>query len=58
MMFYHIENNFYKTKRINDDHNRLVVYHFCRPLKNNKDQIIDLGFLIGGNRQSYNKLLR
>lgn len=42
----HIKNKFSQTWYINSHLNRLLVGHVCESIDNDKDQIIDLIFLV------------
>lgn len=37
ILHYHINNDFYKAKSINNNFNQLVIYHFCELFHNDNN---------------------
>lgn len=44
--YYYIEENFYKSQRIGDDLNNVIIYYFCQLINNHQDLVIGFTFLI------------
>lgn len=49
MFYYYIDNNFGQCKSVDNDFDWLIIYHFCKSINDNKNQVIALTFLISRN---------
>lgn len=48
MLHYHVDDHFCKPKGIDSYLAWLVMYHFCKSVDDDKDSVIGLIFVIGG----------
>lgn len=52
----YIKKYFYKTRNININLDKYIIYHYYKPVNKNKNWVIALIFLINWNWQKYYKI--
>lgn len=53
---YHIDNDFCQDRIVHNYIDLFVISQFCELIHDDKDEVINLSFLVYGNRQVSNKI--